>query len=336
VRVTGVSSSSLTDAFRDDSAKLTAGRQITSQDASKKVALIEKNLAEQNGLKVGDKIKIKATGSTTTVEYSIVGIYQAPDDSSAQGAGMRNFSFSQPYNQIYVDYQSALPLKTGSESMGSSSDGIDSAVFFVDDPQNISQVEADAKKMDIDWSKFVLDANDTAYQQMMGPIESIGSFAQTIVYVVAVAGALILALILTLSIKERTYETGVLLSMGEGKLKVVGQYFAEALIVAVLAFTLSALGGKFIAQGVSDMLLGREVQVTQTQTADNFRTGGRGFAMREQGTDYQAIDTLDVQITGAELEQLAGIGLLILIGGTLIPATSIMRYKPNTILSKLA
>lgn len=335
VSVTGVSSSALADAFKNG-AKIFSGRQINSQDANQKAALIEKNLAEQNNLEVGSKIKIKATRSDTSVEYSVVGIYEASTASLSQGGGMRNFSFTEPYNQIFVDYQSAIPLKASSSDNGMSAEGIDSVVFFVDDPENIDQVKADAEKMNIDWSKFVLDDNDTAYEQMMAPIETVASFSKVAVYIVAIAGALILALLLMLSIKERMYETGVLLAMGEGKLKIIGQYLVEVLIIALIAFSLAAFSGKFIARSAGEMLLAQEIQTSQTQSTDSMRPGGMGGmkSNRMNGRqNYQPIDSIDIQITGSEVGEMASAGLIIIILGTLLPAIMVMRYKPKTILT---
>lgn len=343
VSVTGVLSTELLDGFKNGQDKMVDGRQITSADADNKVVMIEKNLAEQNSLKVGDTIQVKATRSDTTIKYTIVGIYQAAStSSSSEGSGMRDFSFSQPYNRIYVDYKSAIPLKTVSTDTGVTTGGIDQVVFNVTDPKNIDKVEADAKAMNIDWSKFILDANDAAYKQMMEPINNVASFAMTAVYIVGIAGAIILALILMLSIKERMYETGVLLSMGEGKMKVIAQYVTEALLVAVLAFGLSMFSGRVIAQNVGNALLDREVKVVrQDQKTNNTGTSGGGnFARGQWGqfgrlfNNVQAIDSMDIQVTPKEVGQMSAAGLIILLAGTILPATTIMRYKPKAILTK--
>lgn len=335
VSVTGILSTKLTDAFSNGDAKLLSGKEITSDDAGKKVAMVEKTLADQDNLKIGSKIKVKATRNDNAVEYSIIGIYQDTSSSSSSSEGMGNMSFTQPYNKIYVDYKSAIPLKTFMTDAVTNTSGVDQAVFFVDDPKNIDQVKADAKAMKIDWSKYVLDANDRAYQQMTGPIENVASFSMTVVYMVAIAGAVILTLILMLSVKERTYETGVLLSMGEGKTKIIGQYVAEALIIAVIAFGLSIFTGKYIAQDVGNTLLHREIKVVQQQANSN---GGGGnpwaamFGRRQQ--NYQPIDSFNIQITNSEVGKMSVAGLLILLAGTIVPAATIMAYKPKTILTK--
>lgn len=352
VSITGVLYSDLIDTFANQEDKLVDGRHITNEDSGKKVAMIEKNLAEQNGLEVGEKIKIKSTASDDTEavseEFSIVGIYETSTTSDTSGGmGGRNFSFTQPYNKIIVDFESAQPLKV---TMGETTTqgGIDSAVFYVDDPKNIDKVKADAAKMDIDWESYTLDANDMAYQQMMGPIESVASFSNTVIYIVAIAGAIILALILTLSIKERMYETGVLLSMGEGKGKIIAQYVTEVLIIALVAFSLSVVSGKYIAQGVGSVLMNRETQIVENQDYNNARTGsgggGRGMGMGQMGGGFfnqqqnvdsvETIDSLDIRITLTEIKKMSAAGLLIIIAGTMIPAANVMRFKPKTILTK--
>ncbi|MDP4180275.1 MAG: ABC transporter permease [Bacillota bacterium] len=334
VSVTGVSSSDMADSFKNGDAKIISGRGITIDDADKKVVLIEKNLADQNSLKIGSKIKVKAPRSDNEVEYTVVGIYQASASTSSNTQGMGGFSFIEPYNRIYADYKSAITLKEAKTDTGITQGGIDQAVFFVDDPSNIEKVKADSKALNIDWTKYTLDANDTAYKQMMGPIDNVASFSMIVVYIVAIAGALILGLILILSIKERMYETGVLLSMGEGKLKIIGQYVTEALLVAVLAFGISTISGKFIAQGVGNLLLDREIKVEQQQAADGFNNG-RGFMGGRMNTqNYQPINSLNIDISSSEIGKMSAAGILILLAGTVLPATTVMRFKPKTILTK--
>lgn len=351
VTVIGITSSRLTDAFNNGNAIMLQGRDITMEDGGSKVGIIEKNLALQNGFNIGDNVRIKSIETEDILDFAIVGIYESIASEENQGFRMRGMAFSEPYNRIYVDYKSAMDLKYAPLGIEIMSRGIDSAVFFVDDPKNISTVLADAASMDIDWEKFVLDANDSAYRQMMGPIENVASFSMTVVYVVAIAGAMILALLLMLSVKERMFETGVLLSMGEGKIKIIGQYVAEVMIIAFLAFAVSSFSGSFIAQGVGNSLLDREVKLVQEQqqTTSAFGRGGvpnagqGGGQFRSllesrfqmgSGGNVEPIDSFDISITLDQILKMTLIGILIIIGGTILPAATIMRYKPRTILTK--
>lgn len=353
VVVTGVSSNVLLDNFNtNDGDKLISGRNIDSSDAGKKVALIEKNLADQNNLKVDSKIKIQAARAEDVVEYTIVGIYQAAstDTTSQFGDRMNSLSFMEPSNRIYVDFKSALTLKNRLAEDGTvSNGGIDSAVFYLNDPKNVETVKTAALKLNIDWDKFVLDANDNAYKQMMGPIENVASFSMLVIWLVAIAGAIILALVLMLWVKERMYETGVLLSMGESKFKVIGQYVTEVVLIAVVAFAISSFSGQFIAQSVGESLLQKEVKSAQEQGVNNFTQGGGGRNFAQGGRfgmllsrrfsvgtngDIKPIDSIKVQISAKEVGQMSGVGFLIILLGTILPASTVMRYKPKTILTK--
>ena len=61
--------------------------------------------------------------------------------------------------------------------------------------------------------------------------------------------------------------------------------------------------------------------------------GGPGQPNNQADADVQAVD-LDVQVTGADLGKLAGIGLLIAVIATLIPSLSVLRLQPKAILSR--
>lgn len=348
VSITGVRATQLLDTFDSASSKLTSGRHITEADKGKNVVMIEKNLASLNNIKVGDKIKLKPTKDGTSVSYTVVGIYEATTETSQDNGGgrMGNMTFTLSYNKIYMDYGSALTFKestTSSGGMFSSTTGIDSAEFYIDDPVNMDSVKAAAAKTGIDFNTFKLDTQDQAYSQMMGPINNVASFSVLVVILVGIAGAVILALILMLSIRERTYETGVLLSMGEARLKVIGQYLTEVLVVAIIAFAISIFTGNLIADKVGNMLVQKEITTQQQQTtqqAGNFGNGMGGGRMerfngiRNNNTKYTAISEIDVKVEPMQVIELYGLGFLIIIAATIIPAVTVMRYNPKTILTK--
>ena len=92
-----------------------------------------------------------------------------------------------------------------------------------------------SKKSNIDFNYYKLDAHDSLYKQMIGPIENISSTSQMIIYIVSIAGAIILGLIIMLSIKGRK-EMGILLSIERKKWKLMAQFVVEVVCVAILAF----------------------------------------------------------------------------------------------------
>ncbi|MCS4471641.1 ABC transporter permease [Clostridium botulinum] len=229
-------------------------------------------------------------------------------------------------------------------STGDSTDSknITSAVYFMDNADNIESFKEYAKNKKIDLETYTLDANDQLYTQMVGPIENVGSFSKTLVATVSIAGAMILVLIIALSLKDRKYEIGVLLSLGESKFKVISQLIVEVLLVASIAFATSAFTGNLAANKIGDTLLANEIEVTESSSAqENQNFGGRGTMAVGPGRmnsnvtkNADVVKEMDVSVTSKDLEKLAGIGLLIVIASAAIPTISVLRFSPKTILSK--
>lgn len=101
---------------------------------------------------------------------------------------------------------------------------------------------------------------------MIGPIENISSTSQMIIYIVSIAGAIILGLIIMLSIKGRRKEMGILLSIGEKKWKLIAQFVVEVVCVAILAFGLSITTGAKVSQYIGDNLLSNEIATASEET----------------------------------------------------------------------
>lgn len=330
ITLQGVAFTDSTTEFMDSTSTIVDGEHITEEDTGKKVALIEKTLAEENELKVGDTITVtNPQDDSLTVDLKIKGIYETTSTGSDQAM---NFTAMIPYNIIYVPYTTSAALK-GADYEGT----IDSAIYYIDDPAEMESFVSQAEKeSSIDFDTFKLDANDQLYQQMVGPIENVASFSNNIVYLVSIAGAIILGLIVMMSIRERKYEMGVLLALGERRWKLAGQFIAEILLVAVLSLGIAAVSGNAVADQVSNQLLNQELEsAEQTVTPDSLRGGGRFGGMQAAQTQpVETIEELDVSVTPDDLGLLAMIGLLIAIISTLLPSLTVLRLQPKTILSK--
>lgn len=339
--VIGVSDYTLDEKFSNSDYVLVEGEGITANLETENAVLIEESLAEVNEIKVGDTIKITASNGGEKISLTVVGIYKAENLTSSNISGM---GVSLDYNRLYVKYDTALNIKETSaeetkdsdamfRGVTNSSDGIDEVVFKVDDPANVDEVLEFAKTTTIDFTKFKLDANTEEYEQMIEPLENVASFATILVAIVAVAGALIIMLILMLWIKERTYETGILLSLGESKLKIVLQYAIEVLIIAILAFTLSIFTGNIISEKVGDVLLEKELNTINEEKQNQPDIGGR-FEMEEQN-NTEVISNIDVSVNFEVIMKLYGIGILIVLVSSITPTILVFRYKPKKILSNI-
>lgn len=322
--------------FMDGTSTIVEGSHIIEDDMGMNITIIEQTLAEENDLTVGDTITVKnPSDDSITLDLEIVGIYETTSIGSDQAM---NFTALNPYNKLYVPYTVAAALK------GSDYDGtIDSAIYYIDDPADMQSFIDEAKEnSSIDFETFKLDADDQLYQQMVGPIENVASFSNNIVYLVSIAGAIILGLIVMMSIRERKYEMGVLLAIGEKRWKLVGQFIAEILMVAVLSIVIATASGNVVANQLGEQLLNQEMEsAEQTNMPESFRggRGGMGFgpgmqASQAQIQQVEMVDEMDVQVTSTDLGLLTIIGILIAFVSALLPSLSVLRLQPKTILTK--
>ena len=340
-QIKGVSESSSYSEFSAGTASLVEGEAITSADEDTNNVLIEQSLAEANDLSVGDKFKIKDSDDKD-VEVTIKGIYKTSDSGDSMSA---QFNFMNPSNTIFSSYTMVNTL-TGSEGKT-----IDSAVYNLEDPKNMDSFVKQANKL-IDTDTFSLETNDQMYQQMLQPLNNVSSFAKNIVILVAVAGVVILTLIIMLSIRERKYEIGVLLSLGESRMKVISQFFVEIFICMIFALGIAAASGNVVGNAVGNQLLSQQttsqnVEGQEANAAGN--NGGPGGQGQMPGggnggprgggqmggnpfTQTEEIQELNISVKPMEILSLAGIGLGISLFSIVLSSAGILRLNPKKIL----
>ena len=340
-QIKGVSESSSYSEFSAGTASLVEGEAITSADEDTNNVLIEQSLAEANDLSVGDKFKIKDSDDKD-VEVTIKGIYKTSDSGDSMSA---QFNFMNPSNTIFSSYTMVNTL-TGSEGKT-----IDSAVYNLEDPKDMDSFVKQANKL-IDTDTFSLETNDQMYQQMLQPLNNVSSFAKNIVILVAVAGVVILTLIIMLSIRERKYEIGVLLSLGESRMKVISQFFVEIFICMIFALGIAAASGNVVGNAVGNQLLSQQttsqnVEGQEANAAGN--NGGPGGQGQMPGggnggprgggqmggnpfTQTEEIQELNISVKPMEILSLAGIGLGISLFSIVLSSAGILRLNPKKIL----
>lgn len=331
--ISGVLSTTALEAFSDDGNTIISGKAITEADKNTNNVMIESTLAEQNDLKVGDTFKItNATDTSVTYKMIVKGIYETSE--VADGMGM-NFAFMDPVNTIYTSYTFANTMK-GSTYKNTA----DSATYTLAQPKQLTAFVKQANKL-IDTDTFELQTNDSLYQQMLKPISNITSFSENIVLLVSVAGTIILALVVMLTIRERKYEIGVLLALGENRFKVIAQFFTELILVLSLSLVIAGFSGSYVGNIVGEQLLAQETESTTTSNTSKFEGGepnggggpGQGGEMAEKAKQPDEIKSLDITLSLTELLELGGLGLGICFLSVLIASVGIIRLQPKNILT---
>ena len=348
IAITGVTNTSSVSTFESSSSKITKGRGITASDEGTNNVVIESELAKEDSLSVGDTIKLKATtGDKKTYTMKIVGIYKASSSASTQqGPGSTDVS-----NTVYTSYTFANTVK-GSKYKNTA----DSVTFSISNPAKVSSVKTAGKKI-INTSKYSLATDDSSYQTVKSSMNNVKSFADKIVWLVAIAGTIILALIVILMIRERRYEIGVLLSLGESRWKIVGQFFIEMVMVLIVSVVLAGFGGKFVGNKLGDQLVSQQTTTATTSTSStsqgqpgggggapsgntggsnpsgNMPSGGGRMGGGANSTASSAADTdLDINVTIMDLVELGGFGLAIMFLSIMLASGGILRLQPKKVL----
>jgi len=333
--------------FVDENYVLSSGRLLSEEDADSTNAVISTTLAEDNDLEVGDTFTVTVTidDEEVTKTLTIVGLYEIESTDTMTGMSNRQ----SPYNTIYTSLEMA-------QTLNGDTDTISSAVYTLDDPDHIEAFEALAADVDIDWDTYTLDADDRTYEMAIGNLENMNTFSTIFLAIVIVVGAAILALILILTLKSRFYEFGILLSMGQSKIRIILQQFVEIGLIAAIAFTISLGSGQLVSNTISSLL---STTTTQSQgvsmsmddqkstdtdddsdDSDSDSSTSNTPDMSTPGGMMQAAFTqpesedLDVSLTAETAAELGAVTALICVVSILVPSIVVFRLSPRAILTK--
>lgn len=287
--------------------------------------IISYDFAELNELTVGSAIELTHTETEESVELEVVGIYE----NSKSSSDMRNMLMNSS-NTMYVNFATGEKFMN-EEEYNEGDYGISSCVYYLNDPEEYEAFVAEAEtKVNLEANSLKLSIDESTYERMVGSIESIGNFADIILVIVIFASVLLVTLIINAQTKERNYEMGVLLSLGEKKRKIVGQIAVELVIVATVAFLISTLTGGLIAG-----IIGDNLSVSQEALRQEQQMIGRGGMQNMKSPEQQSEGIeIDVSVGIIECLILFGVGYLIVLAAIILPAVNIFRYDPKTILTR--
>ena len=341
------------------------------------VCLISENLAALNGVGVGDSISLAVnylagymqqfgmTEEDLENRFEVIGIFSHSQPITPDAP---NFDYCSPYenpdNMIFMPsttiYMAQLPMQQKQFDYYAEMYGDDENNEYYIDPANRPSEENMASQMNIndvtlllsdplDVDTFVKDyqgslsqfatlsANNEEFNRLSKPLDTLSMYANFIVWLVVINAIVIITLVTALTLKTREYEIGVLLSIGASKLKVIGQFFIELAIVAVLGFTLSVISGSLIAKRIGNTVLEYQIASSEVSQEEEYYYYGHGFD--PWNTDYTTdisledlVSEYEVRISPLIIGEIYVLGLGIVLISVIIPSFMIMRYNPKKIL----
>lgn len=282
-------------------------------DYGENVIFISEDLASLNNLLPGDTVVFTQSewtqdGEVTTEHnFTVKGIYSTTDSDK---------------NKVYAPYTTVDNLE---ENWADYFTG--QAYYLIEDPLNIDAFKADVQDSMPDY--HMLFSNDAEYEELTAPLDLVSLISNLLTWVVLAAGVLIIASIVTIFVRDRKFEIGLLLSSGESKLKIVTQFVFEIALIAVITFGVSTLTSSLISDNVSTWIA--ETQLVSAEP-DAPWIGIWTNPLYGEVNMEDVQNQFDSSINGSTLLSMFGINLGLIIMSSIVPLTAIMSFKPRKIL----
>lgn len=264
--------------------------------------LLSRECAEKNGLKLGDTVIGKIWDpnyDNPEVEMELAGIFDIVADKEDE-ANLYDDSSLWDFTEYAFCSNDATAAMAAEYSDGG---GIEDAFFYVNDAAQLYNIIEEVQKISsINWNNYTITANDEVYQNISGALSDTGTLITTLIVVITAVSMVLITLILSMSIRSRKRETGILLAVGISKPAVILQYMLETLLIAAAAFPLACLSSRQMA-GTLGTLFGK--------TAEN------------------------VIVTPHHFMLAAIVGGILLMASVLVSSISTLRLKPRQILSQM-
>lgn len=348
-------------------------------DSPGNVCLVSEMFAELNGLSVGDRItatnpsETLVEGQPYEVEVTIEGIFSSPDSERLKGIGARaeemvifplslyeSMTGNVPedyfqYLSVYLregsrvqDFvtriQTVLPIVEVWESHYTQGVALVppeefAGMDFYDLPSFLEENQSYILQLDKEW-----------YDMVAEPVNQQVKLTGAMMVLLLASVALILILTTVLSLRERQREIGILLSMGEARVKVMGQLLLETLVPVLIALVLGSLvgisAGVPLVEGLSNVVYAEQAAEAQKDnqavtfgnllsTTDSYeiQEGKLSMDLADGGiTDVTTYPPAETVVNGPAVIAYAGVILLFTVGTALCQGVSVMRAQPAKIL----
>ena len=298
VMMNGITASKNNIDFKSEVLKLEKGRHIEENDKNK--IMIHEKFAELNNVNLGDKIKLAQEGKV--LELEVVGIYSGEKTNTFNGLSSDFIE-----NTVYTDYKASQEL-----SNLIANNKVTSVEYGVEDPTKLDDVIKTVENLGI--NNLMVSKSNKNYELITSSVESITKITNMIRIGSVVVGVVILSLILMFWIRERTYEIGILLSLGTSKVNLVLQFIVEVLLVTIVGL-ITALGLEL--------------------TTIKYLASNVGNIFSEDLPKTIADELMKMSVSGIDIINLVIVMIAIVIISVVVALLPILKMKPKKILTNI-
>ena len=298
VMLNGITASKSNIDFKSEVLKLEKGRHIEENDNNK--IMIHEKFAQLNNVNLGDKIKLSQEGKI--LELEVVGIYSGEKTNTFNGLSSDFIE-----NTVYTDYKSSQEL-----SNLIANNKVTSVEYGVEDPTKLDDVIKAVENLGI--NNLMVSKSNKNYELVTSSVESITKITNMIRIGSVVVGVVILSLILMFWVRERTYEIGILLSLGTSKVNLLLQFIVEVLLVTIF--------GLMIALGIEIATI-------------KYLASNVGSIFSEELPKSIADELMKISVNGIDIVNLVIVMIAIVIISVVVALLPILKMKPKKILTNI-
>ena len=285
--------------FRSEVFKLIEGKNIAREETGK--VLVHEALAKKNQWKIGDKVSLKVLGEEKELELLIQGIFTGRKQEKYTGMSS---DFSE--NMMFTDYTTMVQI-FGKKKL------VTSLKILVSDSEKLAALKTELNKKSVQPDDYEVVEEENQFSEMVESLNMVRQMIFTMIMAAIGAGIIVLSLVLILWVRERMYEIGILLTIGRSKIKIVGQFILELILISLPAMILAAVLGRVFVGWILNAVLQKEG--LDNLDLSSFTTGGGGL-------DIFAMSY--------------GLLILIIVLAVIAASWMILTKKPKEILAKIS
>ncbi|MGC6768103.1 ABC transporter permease [Enterococcus sp. LJL51] len=351
--------------FSSKKLKLTEGRTFTKEEieGDKPVAIISEELAEKNGVGVGDQMVLDGNHYSYTDDggmseamkgddhpVEIIGLFKpetvekkANDDGSKKDINSEIMATDQ-FNTIYMpnnavkainslEYASGKRLVPDNYTEDYTEETMNAATptYILKNPDDVDAFKEETEPLIPEF--FKLSASTDEYEQVGGSMKKLSEISSYVVIIAIVATLVIISLIVVLFLRDRRHEFGIYLSLGERRNRVLSQVVIELLAISILAMGISLITGNLLGDMVSNSLLSSDML---GDTANSSANGGMVYIAGMGNTPSISLEDITeayaVKFSLSYIVTFLVAGLATILASAVLPLMYILRLNPKKIM----
>jgi putative ABC transport system permease protein len=335
--------------FEEGTVNLTSGRFFNEEEHrnGNYVGIISEEFAQENGLIIGDTMTLdgqfvnfsadgeseKKKGNDYLIE--IIGIFKnlklekANEQNESNGIDLFN---DMPFNKIYLPNEAVKKISddehAGLQRAFPTPEDLPEYNYFT--PQFILNQPEDSESFKEEVTPLLpngyrVNASTDEYDHVGSSMNRLSQISSYVVLIAVFASLIIISLIIVLFTRDRKYELGIYLSLGERRKYVFAQIVIELLLIGISAMLISIVTGNLLGKIVSESLLSSSLLENNQASLDSL-------------TSVPTIDqtminnAFSVRYTSSYVATFLTTGIATILLSAILPLLYILRLNPKKIM----